>query len=42
MIRWFFLVVLLAMSLASVVWGGFFRGFIIYDNLDKFDVLRES
>ena len=34
--------VLLAMSLASVVWGGFFRGFIIYDNLDKFDVLRES
>ena len=42
MIRRFFLVTLLALSLAQVVWGGFFRGFIIYDNLEKFDILKKS
>jgi hypothetical protein len=42
MVRCFFLVVLLAMSLASVIWGGFYRGFIVFDNLEKFDKLKES
>jgi hypothetical protein len=28
------------MSLTAIVYGGFFRQFIVYDNLEKFDKLR--
>ncbi|MEW6352067.1 MAG: hypothetical protein AB1646_23700 [Thermodesulfobacteriota bacterium] len=42
MLRWFFFSILLILSLACVAWGGFFRGFVIYDNLEKFDKLKES
>ena len=40
MVRKIFLVVLLLFSLASVMYGGFFRQFRIYDNLEKFDKLK--
>lgn len=32
--------ILLFLSLALIVYGGFFRKFIVYDNLEKFDKLK--
>lgn len=40
MLRKVFLVILMLMSLSAIVYGGFFRQFIVYDNLEKFDKLR--
>lgn len=28
------------MSVAAIVYGGFFRQFLVYDNLEKFDKLK--
>ncbi len=36
-----FFVILLTLSLASAMYGGFFRKLLIYDNLEKFDRLKE-
>lgn len=33
--------ILLAMSLIVIVYGGFFREFVVYDNLEKFDKLKD-
>jgi hypothetical protein len=40
MVRKLFLVVLLLLSGAVIVYGGFFRQFKVYDNLEKFDKLK--
>jgi hypothetical protein len=41
MVRKTFFVALLVMSLAGIVYGGFFRKFLIFDNLEKFDKLKD-
>ncbi len=41
MIRKLFLAVLLATSFFAVSYGAFFRTFVIHDNLDKFDQLKD-
>ena len=41
MVRKAFFAVLLLMSVSAVVYGGFFRSFLVYDNLEKFDQLRD-
>ncbi len=33
--------ILATMSLAAIVYGGFFRSFKVYDNLEKFDQLKD-
>jgi hypothetical protein len=40
MIRKIFLGLLLFLGGVAVVYGGFFRQFIVYDNLEKFDKLQ--
>ncbi len=40
MVRKVFFSILLLMSLAAIVYGGFFRKLLIYDNLEKFDRLK--
>jgi hypothetical protein len=40
MIRKIFWSLLVCLSLATLVYGGFFRSFKIYDNLEKFDKLK--
>jgi hypothetical protein len=40
MIRKTFLAILSLLSIAAVVYGGFFRELLIYDNLEKFDMLK--
>ncbi len=40
MIRKVFFAILLVMSLTAIVYGGFFRKFLIFDNLEKFDKLK--
>jgi hypothetical protein len=42
MVRKVFLGVLLVMSAASILYGGFFRKFLVYDNLEKFDKLKSA
>lgn len=41
MIRKIFSVILLVLSLAAVVYGGFFRKLLVYDNLERFDKLKD-
>jgi hypothetical protein len=40
MTRKIFLAVLLVLSLTCLVYGGWFRSFLVYDNLEKFDQLK--
>ena len=40
MVRKIFLVTLIVLSAALTVYGGFFRDFLIHDNLEKFDQLK--
>jgi hypothetical protein len=40
MIRKVLVAVLLALSLIMTIYGGFFRKFLVYDNLEKFDKLK--
>jgi hypothetical protein len=40
MVRKVFLGILIALSLAVIVYGGFFREFKVYDNLEKFEKLK--
>ena len=40
MVRKIFLVVLMILSVAAIVYGGFFRKLLVYDNLEKFDKLK--
>jgi len=40
MIRKVFLVILSFLSVAAIVYGGFFRQFLVFDNLEKFDKLK--
>ncbi len=40
MIRKVLVTVLLALSLVMTIYGGFFRNFLVYDNLEKFDKLK--
>jgi hypothetical protein len=40
MIRKIFFAVLLVLSLAAITYGGFFRKLLVYDNLEKFDQLK--
>jgi len=40
MMRKVFFVILLVLSLAAVAYGGFFRKFLVYDNLERFDKLK--
>ena len=35
-----FLGILMVLSIASIVYGGFFRKFLVYDNLEKFYKLK--
>lgn len=41
MLRKTFFTILLLISLAAIVYGGFFRSLLVYDNLEKFDQLRD-
>jgi hypothetical protein len=41
MVRKAFFAVLLLMCLILTVYGGFYRSFLVYDNLEKFDQLRD-
>lgn len=41
MIRKFFFTVLLVLSVAAILYGGFFRKLLVYDNLEKFDKLKD-
>ena len=40
MFRKTFLGILMLLSIAFIVYGGFFRKFLVYDNLEKFDKLK--
>lgn len=40
MLRKVFFAILMPLSLAALVYGGFFREFKVYDNLEKFDQLK--
>jgi hypothetical protein len=40
MVRKVFWIVLATLSLATSIYGGFFREFLVYDNLEKFDKLK--
>ncbi len=40
-IRKIFFVILLTLAGAMIAYGGFFRTFLVYDNLEKFDQLRD-
>ncbi len=41
MLRKIFLAALLVLSISVVAYGGFFRQFKVYDNLEKFDKLKD-
>jgi hypothetical protein len=41
MVRKVFLGILILLSIGSVVYGGFFRQFKVYDNIEKFDKLKD-
>lgn len=41
MVRKSFFGILLVLSLVAIVYGGFFRKFLIFDNLEKFDKLKD-
>ena len=40
MVRKTLLIALTLLSLSAIVYGGFFRQLIVYDNLEKFDKLK--
>jgi len=40
MVRKIFLVILAALSIAAIGYGGFVRQFKVFDNLEKFDALK--
>lgn len=40
MIRKTFLAILILLSMTAVIYGGFFRKLLVYDNLEKFDLLK--
>jgi len=40
MVRKTFCVILLVLSLAALIYGEFFRKILVYDNLEKFDKLK--
>jgi hypothetical protein len=42
MVRKFFFTVLLLLSVVAIVYGGFFRKLLVYDNLEKFDRLKDD
>jgi hypothetical protein len=42
MLRKILMSILLAFSLAAIVYGGFFREFRVYDNIEKFDKLKDA
>jgi hypothetical protein len=41
MARKIFLGVLMILSVSAIVYGGFFRKILVYDNLEKFDKLKD-
>jgi len=42
MMRKIFFGTLMVLSLAAIVYGGFFRSFLVYDNLEKFEKLKNA
>jgi hypothetical protein len=40
MLRKIFFAILLVLSVSAIVYGGFFRKILVYDNLEKFDQLK--
>ncbi len=40
MVRKILMSILMALSVAAIVYGGFFRDFKVYDNIEKFDKLK--
>ncbi len=40
MVRKILMSILMAFSVAAIVYGGFFRDFKVYDNIEKFDKLK--
>lgn len=40
MVRRILFTILIALALAVTIYGGFFRNFLVYDNLEKFDQLK--
>jgi len=42
MLRKYFFAVLMLFAVAAIIYGGFFRKFLVYDNLEKFDKLRDA
>ena len=42
MLRKILMSILLALSVAVIVYGGFFREFKVYDNIEKFDKLKDA
>ncbi len=41
MVRKYFFIILLLLSAAAIVYGDFFRKLLVYDNLEKFDKLKD-
>ena len=41
MLRKILMSILLTLSAAAIVYGGFFRDFKVYDNIEKFDKLKD-
>jgi len=42
MLRKCFFAILLILAVAGIVYGGFFRKLLVYDNLEKFDKLKDA
>ena len=41
MLRKLFFSILFAFSLIAIIYGGFYRKLVVYDNLEKFDQLKD-
>ena len=42
MLRKYFFIILMVFAVAALGYGGFFRKFLVYDNLEKFDKLKSA
>jgi hypothetical protein len=40
--RKYFFAVLMVLAVAAIIYGGFVRKFLVYDNLEKFDKLKSA
>jgi hypothetical protein len=42
MLRKYLFIILMGFAIAAIVYGGFVREFLVYDNLEKFDKLKSA